>query len=302
MAVINSCSATTNQSSLPLSSSHSFAWPLSTVAAPPQTKVPCHYHPRHPYGIDFPGHIPSGRFSDGKLVPDFLASSLGIKDAVPPFLDPNLSDDELLTGVSFASAGSGFDDLTTSLTNVIPVSKQVEYFKNYIEKLKGIVGEDKAKNITGEALVLISAGTNDLFNFLDLPTRRFEYDSKGYHDFLLQRLDNLVQELYGLGVRKIVIAGLPPLGCLPIQMTFRLEVSPNRKCLNDQNTDSQYYNRRLVKLLPKIQSKLKGSKIVYADIYQPLIDMIKHPQNYGFAETNKGCCGASGSLVASFFL
>ncbi|XVE80964.1 hypothetical protein DITRI_Ditri15bG0024000 [Diplodiscus trichospermus] len=262
MAVINSCSATTNHKTRPKFPAI-IIFGDSTVDPGNNNYVNTILKAnRHPYGIDFPGHVPSGRFSDGKLVPDFLASSLGIKDAVPPFLDPNLSDDELRTGVSFASAGSGFDDLTTSLTNVIPVSRQVEYFKNYIEKLKGIVGEDKAKNITGEGLVLISAGTNDLlFNFLDLPTRRFEYDSKGYHDFLLQRLDNLVQELYGLGVRKIVVAGLPPLGCLPIQMTFRLEVSPNRKCLDDQNTDSQYYNRRLVKLLPKIQSKQKGSKI-----------------------------------------
>jgi len=68
----------------------------------------------NPYGQDFPGQVPTGRFSDGKLIPDMIASFLGIKESVPPFLDPNISNDELRTGVTFASAGSGFDDLTAA--------------------------------------------------------------------------------------------------------------------------------------------------------------------------------------------
>ncbi|XP_052882706.1 GDSL esterase/lipase At1g06990-like [Gossypium arboreum] len=96
-----------------------------------------------PYGINFPGHVPTGKFSDGKLVTDFVASSLGIKDVVQPFLDPNLTNDDLRTGVSFASTNSGYDDLTTLLSNVITVSRQVEMFRSYIEKLKGIVGDEE---------------------------------------------------------------------------------------------------------------------------------------------------------------
>lgn len=41
---------------------------------------------------------------------------MGIKENVPPYLDPTLSMEELMTGVSFASAGSGFDTLTATLT------------------------------------------------------------------------------------------------------------------------------------------------------------------------------------------
>ena len=49
-----------------------------------------------------------------------VASYAGIKDYVPPYLDRNLSMEELLTGVSFASAGSGYDPLTPTLTVRIP--------------------------------------------------------------------------------------------------------------------------------------------------------------------------------------
>ncbi|XP_022731827.1 GDSL esterase/lipase At2g30310-like [Durio zibethinus] len=253
-----------------------------------------------PYGENYPGHIPTGRFTDGKLVPDFVASSMGIKEAVPPFLQPNLSEDELRTGVSFASAGSGYDDLTTTLSDVIPVSRQVELFKSYIEKLKGIVGEEEAKNIIGKALVIISAGTNDfVFNFFDIPTRRLEFGNNGYEDFLLRRVEDFVKELYDLGCRKMIVAGVPPIGCLPIQMTARLEFPRNRRCLDDQNSEAQSYNMKLAKLLPEIQAKLPRSKILYADTYKSLIDMINHPQQYGFVETKIGCCG-TGLLEASF--
>lgn len=58
-----------------------------------------------PYGKDFPGHIQTGRFSNGKLVPDFLASMLGIKETVPRFLDPNLSNYDPQTSVNFSFQG-----------------------------------------------------------------------------------------------------------------------------------------------------------------------------------------------------
>jgi len=80
----------------------------------------------------FPGHTATGRFSNGKLIPDMVASRLGIKEFVPPFLDPKLSNDDMRTGVSFASAGIGFDDLTAMVSKAIPVMKQIDLFKNYI--------------------------------------------------------------------------------------------------------------------------------------------------------------------------
>ncbi|XVF05822.1 hypothetical protein REPUB_Repub05bG0206200 [Reevesia pubescens] len=177
-----------------------------------------------PYGQDFPGHIPTGRFSNGKLVPDYLASSLGIKDTIPPFLNPNLSDTDLRTGVNFASAGSGYDDLTSKLSSSIPLSLQIELFRSLLEKIEGTVGEEEAKRIIGGAVV----------------------------------------ELYDLGSRNMLIAGLPPIGCLPFQ-TVRLVNPINQGCVEDQNSDAQHYNGKLVKLLPQLQKLLPGRKIVYAD-------------------------------------
>ncbi|CAK9314601.1 unnamed protein product [Citrullus colocynthis] len=233
-----------------------------------------------PYGKDFPNHVATGRFSDGKLIPDMVASKLGIKELVPPFLDPKLSDDDVKTGVSFASAGTGFDDMTAAIS------------KNYIQRLQRIVGVDESKRIIGSALTVVSVGTNDLtINFYDIPTRQLQYNISGYQDLLQNRLQSLIKEIYQLGCRTIVVAGLPPIGCLPIQETISFPIPLNRKCLEDQNTDANAHNQKLSKLLENLQPQLPGSTILYADVYTPLMDMINNPQKYGFEQTNRGCCG-----------
>lgn len=145
-----------------------------------------------PYGKD--SQVPTGRFSNGKLIPDLVANLLGIKDNVPPFLDPNITNDELRTGVCFASAGSGYDNWTVDISKVIPVMKQIDYFKNYMERLKGFAGNDEAMKIINGSLVLISAGTNDFtLNFYDIPSRRLEFTIDEYQDFLLEGMKNFVK-------------------------------------------------------------------------------------------------------------
>ncbi|XP_043705241.1 GDSL esterase/lipase At2g30220-like [Telopea speciosissima] len=247
----------------------------------------------YPYGQEFPNHNPTGRFSDGRLVPDLLASGLGIKELVPPFLDPLLSDEELSTGVSFASAGSGFDDLTTLASRVIPLSQQLNYFKKYVKKLHRVVGEEEAKKIVSGALVLISAGTNDfLFNFYDLPTRRLQFDVTGYQDFLLQKFQDLIKELFDLGCHNFMVAGVPPFGCVPFQITAKFKNTSARTCIEEENKDAGGYNSKLTGIVKQLQESCRGSKIVYVNIYDPVMDMINQPQKYGFVETKKGCCGS----------
>lgn len=76
------------------------------------------------------------------------------------------------------------------------------------------------------------------------------------------------------------VSGLPPIGSIPMIMTAN---SPMllRISLENMNSEARAYNDKLIKLLQQLQAKLPGSKLIYADIYSPLIDMIKNPQKYG---------------------
>ncbi|XP_043698722.1 GDSL esterase/lipase At2g40250-like [Telopea speciosissima] len=151
-------------------------------------------HP--PYGRDFQGGIATGRFTNGKLVTDMIVSSLGIKDSVPAYLDPKITNHDLLTGVSFASAGSGLDDMTANIGSVMHMSTQLADFQKCLTQIQATVGNATAADIIQNAIFTVGASTNNmLFNYYDIPTRRAEYSLSGYQDFLLRNLETFVKVL-----------------------------------------------------------------------------------------------------------
>ncbi|KAJ8616427.1 hypothetical protein MRB53_035799 [Persea americana] len=257
-----------------------------------------------PYGRDFLQHRPTGRFSNGRLVTDFVASYLGLKEEIPPYLDIELSEEDLMTGVSFASAGTGYDPLTPSISKVIPIPNQLDYFGEYLEMLQPRIGMKRTQDLIRRAAVVISAGTNDfLVNYFALPFQKQKYTVEQYQHFLLLKLADFLQEVQNLGFRKIVVVGLPPIGCLPIVITlnshngFQIQ---KRGCIDTYNTVASDYNYKLRSMLATLQmSARNGVRIAYADIYQPLIDMVERPAKFGFEESTNGCCG-TGLFEASF--
>ncbi|KAL5704709.1 hypothetical protein ACHQM5_023099 [Ranunculus cassubicifolius] len=273
-----------------------FAFGDSTLDPGNNNKIPTILKGNHlPYGRDLPHHPASGRFTNGKLMLDFVVSDLGLKDLLPAYFDAN--DRELLTGVSFASAGSGFDDMTATISNVVHMNQQLEYFRQALGRIRKTVGFLRAQEIVNNAMFVIGAGTNDmLWNFYDLPTRRGQFTVSTYQDFLLHNLESVVQQLYAMGARKFSIAGLPPIGCLPFQVTVGRSHPPQRVCVEQPNLDSLAYNNKLQAVISGLQARHPGSKIVYADIFSQLADMVHSPGKYGFnKDSTRGCCG-SGTL------
>ncbi|CAK9171798.1 unnamed protein product [Ilex paraguariensis] len=243
-----------------------------------------------PYGKDFMGGRPTGRFSNAKTPADLIAEELGIKNILPAYLDPNLKAEDLPTGVSFASGGTGFDPQTSQLVSVISLPDQLESFKEYIGKLKGIVGEAKTNDILKNSIYLVVAGSDDLANtYFTIGLTRLQYTVPSYADLLVASASNFVQELYNLGARRMAVFGIPPIGCLPSQRS--LAGGPLRVCAENYNQAAQLVNTKLSSELHSLNSSLPQSRVVYIDIYNPLLDIIQNPQKYGFDVVNKGCCG-----------
>ncbi|XP_019416346.1 PREDICTED: GDSL esterase/lipase At2g40250-like [Lupinus angustifolius] len=240
-----------------------------------------------PYGRDLPQHVPKGRFSNGKLSTDYLVNILGLKELLPAFLNPNVTDNDLLTGVTFGSGGSGLDNLTTAVTGVLDLAKQFELFEEVLKRLRKVMGKEKAENVINNALFVISSGTNDMmYNAYGLPTRVLQFGSvQRYQDFLLQNLLSFIQKLYGGGARRIMVAGLPPIGCLPLLVTVN-SILPSqhwfqRVCNVQQNKDSQDYNMKLQSHIHSLNHNLKDAKVGYFDNYTPILDMAQNPHKYG---------------------
>ncbi|OAY77994.1 GDSL esterase/lipase EXL3 [Ananas comosus] len=243
-----------------------------------KTIIKCNFPP---YGVDFADHRPTGRFCDGKIPTDFIASKLGVKELLPPYLGTYLNPQDLLTGVSFASGGTGFDlslqrsrtyeylslstlpyinynnahalSYVSKTSSVLSMPDQLELFKEYKEKLKSIAGEKRASGIVSQSLYV---------------------------------------DLIGLGARKIGFVGIPPIGCVPSQRT--LAGGALRNCAGGHNEIANLYNNGLIKEIERINKKHRhneNSTVVYIDIYTILFDMIQRPNHYGFKVSNKGCCG-----------
>lgn len=121
------------------------------------------------YGIDFPGSVSTGRFSNGYNIADYLAKSLGFPWSPPPYLSLAPSSGRLVQaavagGVSYASGGAGILD-STNAGNNIPLSKQVQYFNATRSKMVAAVGSGAVDTLLSRSVVLIGAGGNDLSAF-----------------------------------------------------------------------------------------------------------------------------------------
>ncbi|KAL0827176.1 hypothetical protein Bca101_050853 [Brassica carinata] len=255
-----------------------------------------------PYGLDFKNSIPTGRFCNGRLVTDFIGSYIGVKEFVPAYLDPNLGINDLMSGVSFASAGSGFDPLTPTIGNVIDIPTQLEHFREYKRKLESKIGKQNMEKQIKEAIFCVSAGTNDfVINYFTIPIRRKSFTIEAYQHFVTYNLKQFIQDLWHEGARIITVAGLPPIGCLPIVITvFSGEPLTNRRCIDRFSTVAINYNFYLQKELDLMQNSLAhlGSKIFYLDVYNPVYEIILDHRRFGFEEVSRGCCGI-GYLEAS---
>ncbi|KAF9588127.1 hypothetical protein IFM89_007603 [Coptis chinensis] len=241
-----------------------------------------------PYGNNLFNRQSTGRFTNGRLPTDMTAEALGIKSMIPAFLDPNLGKEDLLTGVSFASSASGYDNLTAELTNVLPVSKQLEYFRHYKVQLREFVGAKKAENTVKNAIFILSMGTNDfLQNYFLEPTRSKQFTVKQYADYLTTCMAEDIKEMHRLGATKLVVVGLPPLGCMPVVKTL----SGATKCVDSYNKAAFLMNLKITKKLAMLRRSL-GMKIGYEDIYILFERAMNSPLDYGFTMTSKGCCGS----------
>ncbi|KAG4972224.1 hypothetical protein JHK85_038645 [Glycine max] len=200
----------------------------------------------------------------------FSTENLGFTSYPPAYLNLKAKGNNLLNGANFASAASGYYDPTAKLYHAIPLSQQLEHYKECQNILVGTVGQPNASSIISGAIYLISAGNSDFIQ-----------------NYYINPL--LYKNLYALGARRIGVTSLPPMGCLPAAIT--LFGSDSNRCVVKLNNDSVNFNKKLNTTSQSLQKSLSGLKLVILDIYQPLYDLVTKPSENGFFEARKACCG-----------
>ncbi|XP_071721271.1 GDSL esterase/lipase At5g45950 [Rutidosis leptorrhynchoides] len=242
-----------------------------------------------PYGMDFFNGHPTGRFTNGRLATDYIAEALGYTKEIRPYLVPAglTRPYDLSHGVSFASSGSGYDNLTAQISNVLSLSHQFKYFAHYKRHLSMNIGETKAHQSINNAVFVLSMGTNDfLQNYYIDPTRSSKYTVDQYGDYLISLLQGYVKKMHSMGARRLVVVGVVPFGCMPLVKTLK----GTTKCDNVYNNVALSFNLKLKNALASYRTSI-GIKTILVEAYSLIQRAIENPQKYGFIETSKGCCG-----------
>ncbi|CAK8573056.1 unnamed protein product [Lathyrus sativus] len=152
-----------------------------------------------PYGITFPGK-PAGRFSDGRVLTDYIASFLKIESPTPYSLK---NSSNLQYGINFAHGGTGVFQTSINGPNM---TVQIDSLEKLIKQ--NVYTKQDLKS----SIALVSASGNDYVAFV---SNRSITEIKSFTTLLIKQLSLNVQRIHNLGINKIAIGLLEPIGCMP---------------------------------------------------------------------------------------
>ncbi|KAI4370186.1 hypothetical protein MLD38_018560 [Melastoma candidum] len=227
-----------------------------------------------PYGETFPGK-PSGRFSDGHVLTDFVANYFGLTSPVP-YNFRKVGGSNLKFGINFAIGGTGVFETLVPLPNM---TVQIDTFKQLIDG--GLYTEADLQS----SVALVTLSGNDYNSyltkngpFLGLPA----YITKAVAQLVVN-----IKRIHDLGVKKVAVAGLQPLGCLP-QITY---TAGFQKCNGTINALVLFHNRLLWTAVAALNIHTEDSSaFIPVDLYDAFLLAFKGKSGTMFANPLQPCC------------
>ncbi|GMH31537.1 hypothetical protein Nepgr_033380 [Nepenthes gracilis] len=241
------------------------------------------------YGIDFGDGLPNGRYTNGRTVADIIGDAMGLPRP-PAFLDPSLTDDVILkNGVNYASGGGGILNETGSLfIQRLCFYKQIELFQATQDVVRAKVGGRAADKFFQSARYVVALGSNDFINNYLMPIYgdSYKYNDQSFISYLVNTLGAQLKLLHSLGARELMVFGLGPMGCIPLQLVL----SSTGGCQERVNNLALSFNQATSKLVDGLSKTLPNASFRFGHAYDVVNDVISNPGKYGFSNSNSPCC------------
>ncbi|KAG6764062.1 hypothetical protein POTOM_031519 [Populus tomentosa] len=240
-----------------------------------------------PNGIDF--GRPTGRY--------YCGQELGFEDFTPPFLAPTTMGSVVLRGVNYASGGGGILNYTGKIFGGrINLDAQIDNFANTRQDIIASIGAPATPSLLKMSLFEVVIGSNDFISNYLTPVvsavNQKVVPPDVFVDTVVARFRLQLTRLYNLGARKIFVANVGPIGCIPYQRDTNPAAGDN--CVSFSDQIAQLYNTELRSLITELGANLEGSNFVYADVYRIVNDILQNYRSYGFENANASRCYAAG--------
>lgn len=215
-----------------------------------------------PYGVDFPGEVPTGRFSNGRNFVDRISELLGFDEYIPPF--STASGKQILKGVNYASGAAGIrPESGQHLGDRISMDQQLVNHLVTIPKMAWMVGPSVYKRLN-KCLYTVNIGSNDYINNYFAPQYYHTselFTPNEYADLLINDFARQLQTLYLVGARKVAVSGVGLIGCTLAEIS--IHGTNGSLCVDKINEAAQLFNNRLISLVDQLNTNLPGAQFTY---------------------------------------
>ncbi|XP_027367161.1 GDSL esterase/lipase At5g03610-like [Abrus precatorius] len=231
---------------------------------------------KEPYGITFPGK-PAGRFSDGRILTDLTAAYLGVPSPIPYRLGKQKTQQYLKHGMNFAIGGTGVFDTSTPVPNM---TSQIDLFQHLVKR-KAPLSLD-----LNNSMALVSVAGNDYDHYLT--TNGSIQNFPSFIASVVNQIGSNLKRIQELGVKKIVVGGLQPLGCLP----YNTIQFPFQQCNSTFNDLTVIHNTLLNQTVTKLKQQTNhNTTFVILNLYDSFMSVLNQRQTNNNIENRlKPCC------------